>query len=161
MYLDWTSLVHLIVSRLTSLLSCWCFHLIQLNLVGFGLGSTLACHAVTLLIVRFSMRGKSIPHVLVALIFFIDQVVGSSDVVVTISFHAFNGVLLLKVEVLDQPLQEVWHPWHFLQAWEQARIMLSMLSQIIFHEWVRSNILDTVTSFRICIQYLIDKVFTL
>jgi hypothetical protein len=41
-------------------------------------------------------------------------------VVVTVSLHAPDGVLLFKVEILDQPLQELFVDGHLLKTWKKA-----------------------------------------
>ena len=66
------------------------------------------------------MGGEGLPHVLVPLIFLVDQVVSGSDVVVAISFKASDRVILFKLEISDQALQQILLEWHLLQAREKS-----------------------------------------
>lgn len=46
-------------------------------------------------------RRECLPHVLVALIFLVDQMIGRRDMVVSVRLKASDTVLLLELEIID------------------------------------------------------------
>ena len=46
--------------------------------------------------------------------------VSGRDVVVPVGLQAADRVLLFKLEVIYQSLQQVTRPWHLLEAWEET-----------------------------------------
>jgi len=68
--------------------------------------------------------------------------VGGSDVVMTISFHAPHGIIILKTEIFDQLVQQFWIPRHLLQAWKQAWVLENCIDilAVLTHEGVVFNV---------------------
>lgn len=70
----------------------------------------------------FSVGAECFTHVLVTKILFVEQMVRCCYVIVTVSLHTPAGVLLLKVKILDQPLQKLFVNWHLLKSRIKARL---------------------------------------
>ena len=66
--------------------------------------------------------GEGLPHVLVPLVFLVDQVVRCRDVIVTIGLQAANRVFFLKLEVVYEPHKQLSRVGHLLKAGEEARL---------------------------------------
>lgn len=83
--------------------------------------------------------------------------------VVAVSLHASDRVLLFKIEIFDQLREQVRHPRHLLEAWEEAWLARDRLTpnQIVFHEWVVADVLYLDASFGICIEDFRDEIFAL
>jgi len=63
-------------------------------------------HSIPLTVSGFNLfvSRKSIAHVLVSLVFLIDQVISGCDMVMSVCFHTSYGVLLLKIIIFDKLL---------------------------------------------------------
>ena len=85
------------------------------------------------------------------------------DVIVTVSLEASNRVLLLKLEVVDESLQQFACVWHLLEAGEQAR--LASLGQSIFlstsHVGMVPNLRNPDASLGVRVQNLSNDVLAL
>lgn len=83
--------------------------------------------------------------------------------VVTVSFEASNRVLLLKLEVIDESLQQFACVGHLLEAWEKPR--LASLGQGVLlgssHVRMVPNLRDPDASLWVRVQNLCDDVFAL
>lgn len=91
-------LIHFFFNEFTSR---W-FHLVKIH-CSFGFRGTLTLHAISLGLVLFLIVSwESLTHVPVTMIFFVDQVIGGGDVVVTVGFHTPDGIFLFKLVVFNQ-----------------------------------------------------------
>jgi len=81
-------------------------------------------------------------HVEIALVLFVDEVVRSRNVVVTVSFQTSYGVVFFITEVVNQSLKQIFLEGHLLKPWEHSR--LANFSCILLlcspHVWVGSNL---------------------
>ena len=69
-------------------------------------------------LIGLSVRGERLPHVLIALIFLVNKMIGRSDVIVSVSFHTTDSILVFELVVIDQPVEKIRHPRHLLKAWK-------------------------------------------
>jgi hypothetical protein len=66
--------------------------------------------------------GEGVSHVLVAMIFLVDEMVGGRDMVVTVGLHTTNCIFFLKLKIFDKLRQQSFLPRHLLKAREQTCI---------------------------------------
>ena len=84
------------------------------------------------------------------------------DVVVTVSLHASNLVVLLKIEVFDQFKEKFLTPGHFLKTRKETLVFGKLhILQVSFHEVVVADVLNPVSLLGIRIKYFRYKVFAL
>jgi len=63
---------------------------------------------------------ERLPHVLVAKIFLVQQMICCCYMVVAVGLHAPDRVLLVKLKVFNQPLHELFVDGHLLETREKA-----------------------------------------
>lgn len=68
-------------------------------------GSTLGLEPVSVPFLIWLVGREGLSHVRVSVVFLVDQVVGSSYMIVTIGFETSDRVLFLKLEIIDESLQ--------------------------------------------------------
>ena len=98
----------------------------------------------------------SIPQLLVSSV---DQVVTSSDVVVPVVLDALLSVLAIKVEFVDDLVEQFILDRHLFLAWEQAHIPISILD--LQRPGVVPDVLHAIPLLWIGIQDPPDQVFAL
>ena len=85
------------------------------------------------------------------------------DVVVSIRLQTSNRIVFVKLEVVYQSLKDLFLEGHLLKSGEEAR--LTMFGHGIFlrtvHVRVISDLADSDTRLRICIQDFLDEIFAL
>lgn len=109
------------------------------------------------------MSGESFSHVLVTVVLFIDQMVGCRNVVVTVSFHTSDSVLLLELIVFDQFLEEDLLPGHLLEAWEETWLTGNRINtdKVGLHKSVGADVLNSQSFFGVGVQNLCYEIFAL
>ena len=83
--------------------------------------------------------------------------------IVTVGLHATDGILLLKLIVLDKFRQQVLAPRHLLKAWEQPWLSRDLLNslKVVPHVFMVSDFGDFYPFFGIGVEYPPDEVFAL
>ena len=89
--------------------------------------------------------------------------IGRRYVIVTVGLHATDGVLLLKLIVLDKFRQQVLAPRHLLKAWEQPWLSRDLLNslKVVPHVFMVSDFGDFYPLFGVGVEYPPDEVFAL
>ena len=107
--------------------------------------------------------GEGLPHVLVPLVLLVDQVVRCRDVVVAIGLQAADRVLLLELEVVYEPHEQLSRVGHLLEAGEEAGLarLLHGLFRGLAHVGVLSDVRDADTRLWVCVQDFCNEVFAL
>lgn len=112
-------------------------------------------HAISLAVhglLFVGLGAESLSHVSIPMVLLVDQVVGCRDVIVSISFHASDRVLLLKVVVFDQLAEQFWLPGHLLKTWEETRVLRNFFLgwAVLAHELVVSDVLNSEPFLGVC-----------
>ena len=146
-------LVELILDGFASLR----FHVVESGL----LGGPLRLKSLSFVLVR--VRGEGLPHVGRSLVFLVNQVICGCDVVVTVRLQTSNRVVLVKLEVINQSLKDLFLEGHLLESGEKSR--LAMFGHGIFlrtvHVWVISDLTDADTRLGVRIQHFFYEIFAL
>ena len=154
--------LHCLIQLVLNDLSGRGFHIIERDRRLFRGALGLKSLALRRQIVLCSRR-KGLSHVSVPLVFLVYQVIGRCYVVVTVSLEASNRVLLLKLEVIDESLEQFACVGHLLEAREKAR--LTSLGQGVLlgssHVRMVPNLRDPDTGLGVRVQNLCDDVFAL
>ena len=89
----------------------------------------------------------------------VNQMVASCDMIMPIVFNTFLSIFLVKVEFVNNLVEQFLFDWHLLFAGEKAHVSVS-----VFHEQgpsVVSNVVHSKPLFGICVQDSSNYVFAL
>ena len=98
---------------------CGRFYIFKLDWLGL-LGCSLRVEPFTFLITVIRLRRERFAHVLVSLLLLVDEMIGSRDVIVSVSFEASDRVLFFKLKVANEPAKKFLSVRHLLETREKA-----------------------------------------
>ena len=78
----------------------------------------------TLLVIVAFVRREGLTHVGIPLVLLIDEMIGSRDVIVSVSFKASDRILLFELKVAYEATQEIFGVRHLLESREKAWLLL-------------------------------------
>ena len=111
--------LHRLVEFFLDNFSRWRFYIFKCDWLGF-LRSSLRVESFTFLIIVTFMSWEGFTHVSISLILLIDEMIGSCDMIVSVSFKASDGILFLELKVSNQAIKKVLCVWHLLETREKA-----------------------------------------
>ena len=117
----------------------------------------------TLLVIVAFVRREGLTHVGIPLVLLIDEMIGSRDVIVSVSFEASDGILLFELKVANKATQEILCVRHLLESREKA--WLTRFRCEVFlrlpHVDVVSDLRDAYASIWVGVQNFADEVLAL
>ena len=96
--------LHRLVEFFLDNFSRWRFYIFECDWLGFLRGS-LGMESFTFLIVVAFMGGEGFTHVGVSLILLIDEMIGSCDMIVSVSFKASDRILFFELKVSNKAIE--------------------------------------------------------